>query len=641
MCGISFIYDPTRQTTIVDRLDRMHACIRHRGPDGEGFLFLNDRGEVRRQNQLEAGRRQEGTEIAVGFRRLKICDLSPAADQPMASADGRIWLAFNGEIYNFRELRRRLEAKGLVFRTHGDTEVVVAAYEAWGVDCFAELEGMWAIVLIDLAEQKIVASRDRFGIKPLYWTIDGGSLYLASEIKQILAARQQSPAPNRPLIEMYLRGTRYPCLEETFFEGIQAIPPASWMEQRLGSAIETPSFRSYWNLSAFAANGNAPLYAEALERTDQLLSEAVESHAVADVRVGALMSGGLDSSTLIALLRQNDPDRDLPTFSLGYRQAAPAFCEMRFVDVMAQRDAIENHEISLDAEWVLSNLDRVLWHLEEPPMAMPAVAQYRVFELCAQHGITVVIDGQGSDEITAGYHYHQRAFLKECLIERNMASFFSELLAIARKEHRFPSSIVSEHFIAPRLRQAARQDWVGEGGPRANRSEWDGALGDRSADASLLNQQLYSDVRWGNVKIVLGYGDRNAMAHSVESRVPFFDRRFVEHLFTLPSSYKIGQGDRKHILRDVARRRGVPTEITERVDRMGFGTPDEEMIRGPMWSDIEATIHDESFLASPAVNRHGVLRLLLDFRRGLTHDYRALWRLYALERWARRFNVEL
>jgi asparagine synthase (glutamine-hydrolysing) len=639
MCGISVFLDPAGSPRLIARLLAMHGVIRHRGPDGEGFLLCDDRGKVTHATQADAlDATTTAPRVGFAFRRLKICDLSAAADQPMSSADGKTWIVFNGEIYNFRELRIELEAKGHVFRSHGDTEVILAAFEEWGEDCFARLDGMWAIVILDLRRNRLVVSRDRFGIKPLYWTIDdNGALLLASEIKQILASAEGlAPRSNRPLIAAFLRGYRYPVLEETFFEGVRSIPPATWCEIDL-AAPAAPRFRLYWALENFTAEHNRLSYREAVERVEEVLGHAVAWHCQGDVKVGALLSGGLDSSTLVGLAHRHGTSK-LPTYSLGYRDAAPQFCEMPYVDAMARRDGIENHETTIDASWVADNTDRILWALEEPPLAMPAFAQYRIFEFCAEHGATVILDGQGADEITAGYSYYQRLFVKDRLLHRRPLSAFSELRAIAKRERRSAASLFYEQFVAPRFRARPSFPWIADGGEHAGSAEAAFARHDVGRDHSLVNRQLYFDVRWGNVKIVLGYGDRNAMAHSIESRVPYFDRAFVELLFSLPDDFKIGNGDRKRALRDVARRY-VPPEITERADRMGFGAPDEEMIRGPLRQLVEDAVNDPRFRTAGWIVPGEADRLLRDFQNGHHRDYRAIWRLFMLSRWASRFGL--
>jgi asparagine synthase (glutamine-hydrolysing) len=638
MCGISILLDPAGSPDFNKRLLAMHAQIRHRGPDGEGFLVVDRTGAVIRSGTADGLAGVALPRVGFAFRRLKICDLSELADQPMGSADRKTWVAFNGEIYNFRELRRELESLGQVFRTHGDTEVVLAAYEQWGEGSFDRLDGMWGIVILDLRRNRLVVSRDRFGIKPVYWKIDrNGAILLASEIKQILAACDAEPRrTNRPLIAAYLRGFRYPTLEETFFEGIRSIPPATWCEIDLAAPTE-PRFQAYWNLGDYTATDNTLSYDEVLAKVEARLAAAVHSHRQADVKVGALLSGGLDSSTLVGMAHRNGSPK-LPTYSIGYRDAAPAFCEMPFVDAMTRRDGIENHETTFDAAWIADNADCILWTLEEPPLAMPAFAQYRMFEFCAEHGATVILDGQGADEITAGYPYHQRAFIKERLLRRQLLAAWSELRAIARRERRSAFAVFHDFFLRPYTQRRPPLPWIAEAGPRTSDPDFALARGDYGHDPSLVNRQLYFDVHWGNVKIVLGYGDRNAMAHSIEARVPYFDRAFVELMFSLPDTFKIGNGDRKRALRDVARRY-VPPEITERADRMGYGTPDEAMIRGPLSEVVADALNDPAFRAAGWIVPEQTDRFWLDFREGRHNDFRAIWRLFALSRWARRFSL--
>jgi asparagine synthase (glutamine-hydrolysing) len=638
MCGISILLDSAGSPRLLPRLLTMHGVIGHRGPDGEGFLVAGRDGDITRSDSAERLHSVAAPQIGFAFRRLKICDLSDAANQPMGSRDHKIWVVFNGEIYNFRELRAELEARGRVFVTHGDTEVVLAAYEQWGEGSFDHLDGMWAIGILDLHRRRLVVSRDRFGIKPIYWSIaaDGAFLF-ASEIKQLLVATDETPRSNRPLIAAFLRGFRYPTLEETFFEGIRSVPPASWCEIDLDAPAE-PRFQRYWMLADYTAAHNKLSYDEALVQIEKRLAAAVHSHRQADVKVGALLSGGLDSSTLVALANREGEPR-LPTYSIGYRHAAPQFCEMPYVDAMVRRDEIENHETTLDAGWIANNVDPIFWTLEEPPLAMPAFAQYRMFEFCAEHGATVIIDGQGADEISAGYPYHQRAFIKERLLRRQPLAAWHELCAIGRRERRSPFAVFYDFFLRYYTQKRPQFPWIAESDPRTVDPDFTFARGDYGRDSSLVNRQLYFDVLWGNVKIVLGYGDRNAMAHSIEARVPYFDRAFVELMFQLPDTFKIDDGDRKRALRDVARRYLLP-EITERADRMGYGTPDEAMIRGPLLGLMTDAVNDPAFRAADWIVPAEADRLLADFREGRHNDYRAIWRLFALSRWARRFSVK-
>src|SRR3569832_205545 len=632
MCGLSVILPKRTTPELRGRLALMHGAIPHRGPVGEGFLLVQGTTAVggARLEALPA----EGLRLGMAFRRLKICDLSDAAQQPMGDDASKVWLVFNGEIYNFRELRADLEARGHVFRTHGDTEGVLQAYLAWGDACFQRFEGMWAIVLLDLPRNRLVLSRDRFGIKPLHWMIDDdGTLLLGSEIKQFVRTGG-APRSNRPLIEMYLRGQRFPTLEETFFEGVRLMPPGTYAVVDL-DAPHALDCKPYWQLSEFTASANAPCYAEAVDRVEALLAHAVESHRRADVKVGALLSGGVDSSTLVGLACGGGC---LPTYSLGYREAAPAFCELPFVDAMVERYRLENHEIGFDATWVADNADRILWALEEPPLAMPAFAQYRVFELCRQQGATVVLDGQGADEIVGGYQYHQRAQVKDLIQRGHPLAGLRELSAIGRRDRVPPARLFANYFLSRFYRAHMPMPWIASGGLRSNASELAAARAGYGNDVELGNRLLHFDVRWGNAKIILGYGDRSAMAHAIEARVPYFDRAFVEFVFSLPAHYKIANGDRKRVLRDVARRH-VPAKITERPDRMGFGTPDEGMLRGPLLPLVRDAVNAPVLRKSGWVHGAGAADFVDGFEKGMHNDYRAVWRLFMLSRWATRFGV--
>jgi asparagine synthase (glutamine-hydrolysing) len=640
VCGISVVFDPGGSAADgVDALQRMHASIPHRGPDGEGFLVLDARGSTHSPPRLDAIPRVP-IKVGVAFRRLKVLDLSSAAAQPMPSPDGTCWIAFNGEIYNYRDLRSELAARGRSFRSTGDTEVALAAYEAWGEEAFARLEGMWAIVVMDLRRRRLVVSRDRFGIKPLYWTREGEALLLASEIRQILAARGEAPRVNGALLRRYLAGARLPCLDETFFDGLQPVPAASWTAFPLDAPLpDRPSFRRFWDLPDGAAPPPRPAYGDAVDGLRQRLDDALRSHDDADVTVGSLLSGGLDSAALVGLLapRRRALGRPFPTFSFGVRDLAPELCELGYVDAFVRRDGLVNHQAGLDAAWAVENAPRMVRALEEPPLAMPALAQYRVFQSCREHGATVVLDGQGADEILAGYPYHQRTLLADRLERLRLRDFGREVAAIARRQRRSALSVIGEAVWPPlAARVHPAPGWL----DRAYGPPDEGALGaaraDRGHDPSRVNRQIRYDVKWGNVKIMLGYTDKSAMAHSVEARVPYFDRRLVEFALALPDSFKVGAGERKRILRDVARA-VVPPEITERPDRLGFGVPQDELLRDGMWPAVREAIHDEGVLAWPCFVPAPARRFVDDFGAGRHRDARTIWRFYALALWARAF----
>jgi asparagine synthase (glutamine-hydrolysing) len=639
MCGISAIIDRAASPDAVARLMRMHAQIRHRGPDGERFVFIDPGGDA----QLV----RDPAEVpstpmlaALAFRRLNVIDLSEAASQPMSSPDGKVWIAFNGEIYNFRELRTRLAANGRAFATHSDTEVALAAYEAWGTRCFEELDGMWGIVIVDLQRRVVIASRDRFGVKPLYWWIDGERILIASEVKQLVAARDERPRAHAPIVAAFLRGNRVPVLDETFFEGIAPLPAASFVEIPLDARGAMRSPQTYWDFSAIEPREYSDReYASCVDEVESRLRHAVATHNVADVNVGYLVSGGLDSSLLAAIAAKDVAPP--PAFTFGFRDPRFArFSELPYAESVARKYGLTLHETTFDESWVVANAGRVMRAMDEPVLGMAALAQFRVFELCRERGMTVVVDGEASDEVFAGYPSYQVNLLRDHLDRRDVISFTRELRAMARYEERSSFAIIRD-LLARRLAQRRPvEPWLepSYGRDVARIEAARNALADRGRRSSRVARLLFRDVKWGNVKIILGYTDRVSMASSIEARVPFLDRALVELAFSLPDHFKAGGGQRKRVLRDVARRY-LPTDVTERKDRMGFGTPDEQFIRGAMWPDVEARIR--AVADAPMFTRGAVARFVDDFAARKHNDVRAIWRIYALARWAEEFGVAL
>ena len=632
MCGVSVVVAPGSSSEVTRDVLRMHAPIRHRGPDGEGVI-LSDAGRIARFEVAASVPADAKASVAFAFRRLKIVDLTDAASQPMSSRDGKCWIVFNGEIYNFQSLRSQLAAHGHTFKTAGDTEVILAAYDEWGEECFSRFEGMWAIVILDLRRNRLVASRDRFGIKPLYYRLTPDRLFLASEIRQVLAV-SGTPRPNASLLRNCLAGDRDMVLDDTFFDGISAVPPGCWFSIPLDAALQPIAMRAFWDLDDFREARPPVDYHAAVKRVGELMTESVRSHSHADVRLGSLVSGGLDSTTIATLLVHQQPNA--PTFSFGFRDAAPRYCELRHVDAIVRAEHMQNYQTTFTPAWVGENAERVVTALEEPPLAMPAFAQFRTFELCREHDTTVVLDGQGSDEIFAGYPYHERLLLLESLRKARLGSFVHDASLIAARDSMSMPKLVAKAFVVPPLYQLAQRV--------RGRTAWIAAdYGSRNGardHSRTVNDRLHHDVKSGNVKIILGYADKNAMHFSIEARVPYFDRQLVEFAFTLPAEFKVGMATRKRVLRDFARTFTLP-EITERRDRMGFATPDAEWLRGPLWPQVREAITDPSQLSGECFDAPRARRFIDAFERGEHRDARAIWRMWMTSVWKRAFSVAI
>jgi len=332
--------------------------------------------------------------------------------------------------------------------------------------------------------------RDRFGIKPLYYRMDGDALLLASEIRQILAATDGARA-NPVLVRAFLAGDRDTVLEDTFFEGVHSVPPGCWFTVPLNVTVGRLEFQRYWDLDDFKESHPAMDYRTAVDRVGELMTNAVRSHSIADVEVGSLLSGGLDSSTIATLLVRER--KSAPTFSFGFRSAAPQFCELPYVDGLVRREGMENHETSFSAEWIAENASRVVNALEEPPLAMPAFAQFRTFELCRRHGTTVILDGQGSDEIFAGYPYHERLLLLDHVRRGRWIRLAHEAKSIARRDSISTPRLLAKAFLEPTLYEVARtvrgsNRWIARD------------YGDRNGTADrsrTVNARLHHDVKWG------------------------------------------------------------------------------------------------------------------------------------------------
>jgi asparagine synthase (glutamine-hydrolysing) len=633
VCGISVLIANTDSPEHAAALRAMHAPIRHRGPDDERCVVISERGEAKLLRDIGALDERPSFAVGMAFRRLKIVDLSEASAQPMASPDGTIWIVFNGEIYNFRELASELTSAGHSFISHGDTEVLLAAYEEWGTDCFKRLEGMWAVVIIDTRRGRVVASRDRFGIKPLYFAIDRQRLLFSSEIRQLLPVIGDHRV-DANMVRAHVHGLREPVRREGFWLGIECVPPATYFDAPLRDAAHPPKFVPYWSLDDFTAD-NRRVYDSSLAELRETLRHAVASHSVADVPLGSLLSGGLDSAVVTSLLVEAR-GATFPTYSFGFRAAAPEACELPYVDDIVAMKKVQNHETTFDAPWIMANAERAITAMEEPPMALAGIAQFRTFELVKSRGTTVVLDGQGSDEIFAGYSYHERDLVLDRLQRGNLVSFYSQLRDMGRKHKRSVAYLIAAGLVKPWVvDHFKRYRWLLGDEEKVDFTNFDGAR-----DASRLNRRLHFDVKWGNVRLVLGLGDRNSMAHSVECRVPYFDRRVVELAFALPDDFKIAKGDRKHIVRDIARQT-LPPSLTERRDRMGYGAPTERFLRGPLREWTHALITDDRFASSPLFDRKGMLQFVDDYYAGKHSDSLGVWRLAALAVWQNAYDVSL
>ncbi|HEV3412428.1 MAG TPA: asparagine synthase (glutamine-hydrolyzing) [Puia sp.] len=568
MCGIAGILSPDPVKLTPDRLKLMTDALAHRGPDGEGH-WLDPAGH-----------------IGLGHRRLSIIDLSPAGIQPMTYLD-RYTVIHNGEIYNYIELRELLQSKGYTFSTRTDTEIIPAAYDHYGADCLQHFEGMFAFALWDKQERQLFLARDRFGEKPLFLFQDETQFLFASEMKALWAAGIPKTF-NPPMLFNFitLGYTQNPAdPAETFYKGITKLPARSFLQYN--TVTRQQQIRAYWDPITHHPRA-AKRESAILEEFDALLSASVRRRLRSDVAIGASLSGGLDSSAIVAYaLGQPDPPKALPAFSAIF----PGFekDESFYIDKIARHFSLTNYSITPTAADLVNDLDRLAAHQEEPFQSSSIYAQYQVHSLAKAHGITVLLDGQGADELLAGYPKYFTWYWRE-LYRSNPKALMKELDATqqpgARKEwtwkHRLAAMMPDLAASFQKRRRITRQhsnkdlsrDFV-----RAS-----GVSYYELPPICLLNEVLYYNSLTNGLEELLRYADRNSMAHGVEIRLPFLDHRLAEFLFSLPANFKIRGGWTKWLLRQSTERM-LPHDIVWRKVKTGYEPPQEQWMNNPALLD--------------------------------------------------------
>ncbi len=634
MCGIAGIVGRP-----ADGASAFLDVLRHRGPDDHGWLSAGRHGV--RLGRGPVGR--EPAEVVLVHRRLSILDLSDAGWQPMGTADGRYYIVFNGEIYNFVELRAELEHLGHTFRSHSDTEVLLHAYAEWGSAVLPRLVGMFAFALFDRVERKVVLARDFFGIKPLYYTRVGESLLFASEIKALLSSAGVSRRVNPQRLYEYLVAGRTDHGQETFFAAIRQLPAAHYVEISLDDPVRAEPI-CYWRLDLTERLDIS--FDEAAAEVRGLFLDSVRLHLRSDVPVGAALSGGIDSSAIVAAMRHVAPGVELHTFSYVADEAD--LCEERWVDCAAGAAGAIQHKVHAGADELLDDLDALIASQDEPFGSTSIYVQQRVFRLARDAGIKVMLDGQGADEMLAGYRYYVAARLASLLRQGHWFDAMKLLrhsAGLPGTEKRTRLLLQALSLLVPGRCKAAGKQLLGrELMPAWLNAGWFQEQGVRPFDLGghggrdILRSHLCRTLFETSLPMLLRYEDRNSMAHSIESRVPFLTPQFAGFLLRLPEEYLLGpDGTSKRVFR-AAMRGLVPDAVLDRRDKIGFATPERKwLLKMRPW--VEATLSGPTAQAIPALERHGVAQewqAIIAGRRPF--DFR-VWRWVNLVRWVERFGV--
>jgi asparagine synthase (glutamine-hydrolysing) len=638
MCGLFGIVDAPPGLLDAALVGRLLALLHHRGPDDRGWLTL-DRSGIRTGSDPDdlAG------DVVLLHTRLSILDLSAAGHQPMSTPDGRFHLSFNGEIYNYVELRQELEALGHTFVSGSDTEVLLAAWAEWDAAALERFVGMFAFSLLDAERRVLVLARDHFGIKPLYFAPLPGRLAFASEIHPLLELPGVGRRADPQRVYDYLRFDRVDDEEQTIFAAIRQLQPGHYAEIPL-DAPDRMVVRQYWELEPQPVDGLS--LDEAGERLRELFLDNVRLHLRSDVPVGAAFSGGVDSSANVTAMRfLSGAELRLHTFS--YVADDPAVNEERWMKLVAREADVVSHTVEASPKELQTDLDRLIEVQGEPFGGTSIYAQYRVFRLAREAGIKVMLDGQGADELFAGYRYYLPDRVAGLLKGGQFLSAYRLVAALSTLPTADPKEVAlsavrsvvpfaSRSFVRSLAGRPLVPDWL----DRSWLDAHDVVVADpyRPVRGDLRAHRIAS-VR-GNLRTLLRHEDRNSMASSIESRVPFLTPALAEFAAGMPDDYLIAPDGTGKLVLKQSLRGLVPDPILERRDKIGFATPEANWLR-----TLDSWVDD--VFASDAARAAGPLRVeaartcWLEMSDGRRPFDPMAWRWLNLIRWVDRFAVEL
>lgn len=602
MCGIAGILNNRAQREVEDRvilwrgIRKMTNALAHRGPDGEGH-WIN-----------------EAATVALGHRRLSIIDLSASAAQPMqrslfSSLEGeekRYTITYNGEIYNYIELKDELHSHGYRFHSKSDTEVILAAYDFWEEECLTHFDGMFAFAIWDAKKSKLFAARDRFGEKPFYFYHDKEHFIFASEMKALWSVGVEKVPDNKMLLNYLALGyvQNGNDKEQTFFENIYALPPAHYLLFDL--AAFDYDFYPYWKIDKERTIDITPDLA--IEKFNKLFTQSINRRLRSDVPTGSSLSGGLDSSAIVAGVHQSQVlDREQQTFSAVF----PGYVkdESRHIAAIVSAFNISNCQVTPNFNSLVDEFEKLCYHQEEPFVSASIYAQYKVFEMAAKHGVKVLLDGQGADEILAGYHKYIHWYLQQLISRKKFSQAMAEKkIILANKTPlrwglgnylaTYLPAHAAIHLESKEYNKIVRHPDFNQDLIKSLRGrEWEGI---RKPIITKLNDILYYNTVEMGLEELLRFADRSSMAHGVEVRLPYLSHQLVEFVFSLPADLKIHKGWTKWLLRKAMVKK-LPNDIIWRKDKVGYEPPQRDWMDNPVMKDY---IHE----AKKQLVKKGILK---------------------------------
>ncbi|MBN2395561.1 MAG: asparagine synthase (glutamine-hydrolyzing) [Candidatus Atribacteria bacterium] len=646
MCGISGIYHLDNKPVHPEKICRMTNLIHHRGPDDEGYIFLNTRsGKYCHcygddtlsvlKSQLLPLKNEIGANLAFGFRRLSILDLTEKGHQPMSSNDGTIWIVFNGEVYNYIEIRNELIQLGYTFKSGTDTEVIINAYLHWGTACLKRFNGMWSFALWDNTKKILFCARDRFGIKPFNYYFDGKVFLFGSEVKQIISQDIDKKTDESVIYKSFAIGAFTINSDNTYFKNVKILPHSHFLIIKNNKL----DIQRYYDLNPLNFEKSRLSFTDACKRYRELFTDAVKLRMRSDVEVGSTLSGGLDSSAIVTVA-SGFTERQFKTFS-SYYTYSPQFDERKWINLVVEKTGSKAHYISASPEQVWSDLEKIVWHHDYPLESSSPVAQFYVMELSKKNNVTVLLDGQGSDELTSGYNHGFYRYYADLLSSMSFLRFFKEFPDYLKhnqkgnfiqKKYKILASFLFNEKTLYNLELKTSFNPLRKPPESIELNEI------KQLRTSRLSNFLYNQMMSTSIQTLLHFEDRNSMAHSIESRVPFLDYRLAELVFSLPSYYKINGNYGKYIHRE-ALKAIVPRDILNRKDKIGFLSPGEGVWLRNEYKPLVAEIFNSPDFKNRDIYNHKLIKKI--YSQYLKGDYRygkKIWQLLMLELWFRTFK---
>jgi asparagine synthase (glutamine-hydrolysing) len=629
MCGLCGVFNLDGAPVPPGVVQAMNAELAHRGPDDAGEIFINARtGEWTDSSRSRV--EGDGYDVGLANRRLAILDLSPAGHQPMVRGD--LILVYNGEVYNYVELARELRSLGHTFRGGSDTEVILAAYDQWGLACFERFNGMFALALYDGRDKKLVLARDRFGIKPLYFYLRDNLLVFGSEVKAVLAHPAVAAEPDRFAIFNYLaRNYRFVDGRPTsFFQDIRQVEPGFFVMADRSGLTE----RRWYALDP-ARPAPAATEDEAVEGYRELLTDAVKIRLRSDVPVAFTLSGGMDSSAVTAISAM-ELGPGLPVFSACYD--VEPFDEQAWIAPTVASAQAEWTKVFPGPEDLIDTTRQMIAAFDEPVCTVTFYAHWQVMAAVHAQGLKVICNGHGADELTAGYYDHYLHHLADLYRLGRWAEFETERQKLIEHHGDHRAGLLDDYLGLVRRRVPYMTDYLNAFAPYEQclepefRAAYAHPKPDSSPYPSILSNRLYNELTHETVPAMLKAEDRVTMAFSIESRLPFLDYRLVEFCFSLPNRFKIHDGLGKFVQRRALQ--GIlPEAVTGRIDKVGFNAPSEIWFRGTLSRRLQEFFVDSKLFDRGLIQRPVFKKILNEHLAGQANHYMFLWQCLNLELW--------